>query len=548
MQKRFKINYCLVTKIMLNKSFTFNNKTKVVFWPIMDNMDNKEDIILGVDVGTTGVKVIAANSRGEAFWFSEETYEIIEPQPGYREQDPDLLFDNLQNAIRQVVSACTKPIVGVSFSTAMHSILAVDTKGLPLSRAIIWADIRSTSYAQKLRDNLGKDIYYQTGAPIHAMLPLCKIAWLRDHEPAMFRHAHKFISLKEYFFFKWFGTYLIDHSIASATGFFHNELRTWIPEALGFAGITEDKLSKPVPTTFVVKGLSKASATALGLPPDTPFVIGASDGCLANLNASGLSNREATLTLGTSGAIRVSDRGFHPDPNMRVFSYLLTDEYRVMGGPTNNGGIILEWLLEKLFPDLSSPDEVMQKAAQVPAGAEGLVCVPYIYGERAPAWLESEVGTFHNIQSHHSRDHFARAALEGIIFNLFSIGKGLQSDAQRNAPGTSASSPNPSRERLEPRRDAAQPLEAIWADGGLTRSSWLVQVIADVFNLPVYLSDGSHGVARGAVLLGAYALGLVESLDAHATDHKKKVFKPDQERHQLYQQNYAVFEKLRSYL
>ncbi len=485
-------------------------------------MNSMKTIILGIDVGTTGVKVVGANSRGEAYEFSEETYDIVEPQVGFREQDPELLFDKVQKAIKQVAMACSKPVTGVCFSTAMHSILAVDAQGLPLTSAIIWADIRSTPYAQKLRSNQGKNIYYQTGAPIHAMLPLCKIAWLRDHQPEVFHKTYKFISLKEYFFFKWFGTYLIDYSIASATGLFHNELLTWIPEALAFAGIAEDKLSKPVPTTFVVKGLSEASAAALGLSQNTPFVMGASDGCLANLNASGLSNREATLTLGTSGAIRISAHGFHPDPNMRVFSYLLTEEYRVMGGPTNNGGIILEWLLEKLFPDLSSPGQIMKIAAEVPAGAEGLVCVPYIYGERAPAWRESEVGTFHGVQSHHSRDHFARAALEGIIFNLFSIGKGLQTDTQR--------------------------LEAIWADGGLTRSSWLVQVIADVFNLKVYLSDGSHGVARGAVLLGAFALGLVESLDAHTSDHKKEVFQPDPERHQLYQKNYAVFEKLRSYI
>lgn len=473
-------------------------------------------IIIGVDMGSTSVKVLAANLKGEEYYASEGTYSIIETNIGYREQDSGILLKTTEDTISEVLKNIENPVRAFSFSSAMHSIIGISADGQPITPAIIWADKRSVSYAQELRQSeKGINIYKRTGAPIHAMLPLCKIAWIRDNQPDVFKNVYKFFSIKEYFFYKWFGIDVIDYSLASATGLFDINTLQWDDEALQFAGINSDHLSKPVPTTYVVKA-SPYVAQKFNIPVDTPFVVGASDGCLANLNASGLTDKEATLTLGTSGAIRVTVDQYKPDSKMRVFNYILTEKYRIIGGPTNNGGIVLDWLLEKFYPDFSSYEEILERIKAIPSGSEGLICVPYFYGERAPIWNEQETGRFYGVQSHHNRDHFARAALEGVIFNLLSISKGLESATFTR-------------------------IEAIWADGGLTRSDFIVQLISDIFNLPVYLSASSHGADRGAVLLGAYALGFIDSLNIRP--NRQKIFYPDVECSLMLHKNYKQFEQ-----
>lgn len=474
-------------------------------------------IMLGIDVGTTGVKVLAADIEGKNICAEDTSYALHQPQDGYREQDPQELLNAVHKTVAAVVDQINQPVAGVSFSTAMHSLLAVDETGKPLTPMLIWADTRSREYAEKLRhDPLGKALYRRTGAPIHAMLPLCKIAWLRDHQPQVFQRAYKFVSFKEWLLFHWFGEYVIDHSMATATGLFNQNTLEWDPEALSFAGISSEQLSKPVPTTHILRGLTNGASALTHLPVTTPVVIGASDGALANLYASGLNPREATLTLGTSGAIRLISQNTTPDEQMRIFNYLLTEKYHVLGGPTNNGGIMLTWLQNNLYNQHCSPEDILNKAAQVEPGADKLVCLPYFHGERAPFWNERVVGGYFGIDHDHTLDYFARAALEGVVYNVYSIAQGLE--------------------------DAAGSFDAIWADGGLTRSDFMVQLIADVFNKPVYVAESHHGVAEGAIMLGSYALGLVKSLEMISkTTEKEREFTPNPDLQGVYQEQYKRF-------
>jgi gluconokinase len=485
---------------------------------MMDNLAY-EQIIVGLDVGTTGVKVLAANPLGETIAVAEATYSLSQPKQGYREQDPEEILKVTEQTLQEVLDQLSKPASALCFGAAMHSMLAVDAQGKPFTQAIIWADVRSAAYAESLRGTpLGKQIYEASGAPVHAMLPLCKIAWLRDHQPDVFRKTHKFIGIKEYCLAQWFGKYVVDYAIAGASGLWNKATLQWNEQALAWAGINKEQLSELIAPTY-----------ALGLPrfkyfnhknitKDTTLVIGASDGCLANLNASGFNGEEATLTLGTSGAIRITAQNTVPDPAMRIFDYHLTDSYHVIGGPTNNGGIVLDWLRQKFYPEISDTSLVLQKAQAIPAGAEGLICLPYFFGERAPLWREDVAGKFVGVRSHHGRDHFARAALEGVIFNLYGIAEALQTASSTLIRG-------------------------LWTDGGLTQSALVSQLIADVFNLPVYHSASTHGVARGAVLLGAYALKLTTL--AQIRSEKKQVFHPDPATHQILASAYKIFARLR---
>ncbi|MGB3588614.1 MAG: gluconokinase [Tunicatimonas sp.] len=478
---------------------------------------NQVPIMLGIDVGTTSVKVLAADIEGKNICAEDASYSLHQPQDGYREQDPREILEAVHRTVKAVLEQLNEPIAGVSFSTAMHSLLAVDKDGNSITPMLTWADTRSQAYAEELRSSsLGDVIYQKGGAPIHAMLPLCKIAWLRDHQPNIFKQAYKFLSFKEWLLYQWLGEYVVDYSMATATGLFNQKTLGWNEDALAFARIDSEQLSKPVPTTYVLQGLNKKVAEATGLPADIPIVMGASDGCLANLYASGLNPREATLSLGTSGAIRLISRNTTPDKEMRIFNYLLTEDHHVLGGPTNNGGIILNWLHENLYQGKCSYEEVLTKAAHVEPGTDRLVCLPYFHGERAPFWNERIQGGYFGVDPDHKVDYFARAALEGVIYNMYSIGQGLE--------------------------DAAGSFDAIWADGGVTRSDFMVQLIADIFSKPVYVAESHHGVAEGAIMLGSYALGLVDSLeDVVKNTKKEKEFIPNLALQEVYQDQYARF-------
>lgn len=485
----------------------------------MKEILDHEQIIIGLDVGTTGVKVLAANPLGETIAVAEATYSLSQPEVGYREQDPEEILKVTEDVLKQVLDQLSRPVAAICFGAAMHSLIAVDKQSKPLTPAIIWADVRSSAYAARLRKTeVGRQIYEASGAPIHAMLPLCKIAWLRDHQPEIFKKTHKFISIKEYCIAQWFGRYIVDYAIAGASGLWNKKTLEWHKQALDWAGITAQHLSQVVAPTYQLGKPAFRSFEHSCIAEDTRFILGASDGCLANLNASGFNQKEATLTLGTSGAIRLTAQNTLPDPVMSIFDYYLTEQYHVIGGPTNNGGIVLDWLKQKFYPDITATAVILQKAEAVSVGANGLVCLPYFFGERAPLWREDVSGKFHGVQSQHGRDHFARAALEGIIFNLYGIAQRLQVASSSQ-------------------------IEGLWTDGGLTQSDFIAQLIANVFHLPVYRSSSTHGVARGAVLLAAYALEIT-AID-EVLPEKKNVFLPDENAHKVLLSTYEKFVRLR---
>ncbi|MEO6959637.1 MAG: gluconokinase, partial [Burkholderiaceae bacterium] len=379
-------------------------------------MNPPRSYIIGVDIGTTSTKAVIFDDDGQVAAKHHIDYPLLTPLPSAAEQDPEQIYRAVIASIKNVI-ACSRidaaRISCVSFSSAMHSLIAVDKQGRPITQCITWADNRSAQWADRIKRELGGHaLYLRTGTPIHPMAPLSKLCWLRDTQPTVFRQAARFISIKEYVFFRLFGCYIVDYSIASATGLFNLAALAWDTEALKLAGITADQLSRPVPTTHMVHGLNADAAQAAGLHSGTPFIIGASDGVLANLGANAIDPGVVAVTIGTSGAVRtVVDRP-QTDPQGRTFCYALTEKHWVIGGSVNNGGIVLRWLKDIFSPDdagateqsdMDSYEALIQLAAQAPPGSNGLIFHPYLTGERAPLWNASARGSFFGLALHHRK-------------------------------------------------------------------------------------------------------------------------------------------------
>lgn len=453
--------------------------------------------MIGVDIGTTSTKAVLFNEKAEALCRHGVEYPLHTPAPGTAEQDPEEIFQAVIKAIKEVTVQAEEEISFVSFSSAMHSLILVDENGQPLTGSITWADNRSAGWAEKIKKEYnGMDIYRRTGTPIHPMSPLVKLAWLNAEHHDLFSKAAKFISIKEFVFHRFFGEYVVDYSIASATGMFNLENLSWDEEALNTAGVTGVQLSKPVPTTESLTGLKEEYTEMLGLPADTPFVVGASDGVLSNLGVNAIEPGVVAVTIGTSGAIRaVTDRPV-TDPKGRIFCYALTDKHWVIGGPVNNGGMIFRWVRDELASAEvevakrigKDPYEVLTDIAEkVEPGSEGLLFHPYMAGERAPLWNAKARGSFFGLGMHHKKEHMIRAVLEGIVMNLYSVLLALEELIG-----------SPTR---------------VQATGGFARSELWRQMLADIFDQEVEVPESFESSCLGAVVLGMYGQGTLDSLE-----------------------------------
>lgn len=456
--------------------------------------------MIGIDIGTTSTKAVLFEQNGRIIASSNEGYPLYTPSASVAEQDPEEIFAAVIQSVKQIMAdsqISPNQIMFISFSSAMHSVIPVDQAGKPLMRCLTWADNRSQPWSDKLKNELGgHDIYMRTGTPIHPMSPLTKLMWLRHDMPEIFQAADKFISIKEYVFKKLFNQYIVDYSIASATGLLNLHKLDWDAEALALAGITADRLSELVPTTHVVQGLSEAYAREMGLSASTPFIVGASDGVLSNLGVDAIDPGVVAVTIGTSGAIRtVVDQPVF-DPKGRIFCYALTDKHWVIGGPVNNGGVIFRWVRDQFAASEIetanrlgiSPYDVLTKIAErVSPGSNGLLFHPFLSGERAPLWNPNARGSFFGLTLNHQKEHMIRAVLEGVIYNLYTV-------------------------LLAMEEQIGQP-QKIQATGGFARSPLWRQMMADIFDQKVVIPESIESSCLGAVILGLYALGKIDSFD-----------------------------------
>jgi gluconokinase len=485
--------------------------------------------IITIELGTNGIRVFAFDLNGRVIGSMKGYYPTFHTEPDHSEQDPEQIFITtlyvLKNLLNEYIHPKKYKVACICFSAAMHSVLAVDKNGNPLGNAITWSDNRAKKEALELRNSAaGKKLYAATGTPIHPMSPLLKIAWIRNRDAARFRQTSKFLSIKSYIIHQLTGEYLIDYSIASATGLLNIHTVAWETDALQYAGITAAKLPDLAPVFATAGKLKKAYQQSLGLLAETKIIVGSSDGCLATLGDGVKGEGNATITIEDSGAVRVMGPTVLKDEQMRFFNYLLVDNCYVSGGPTNNGGNIFEWFTRQ-FGDFTNPfdiehsmQQLIEEASQVPVGSDGLLFLPYLLGERAPIWNANARGAYFGLNIKHERKHFVRATIEGILYEIYSIGKSL--GEQRT-------------------------IKSLSVNGSFGTMPFCTQMIADMFNKPVRLRPQFHSVSFGAWLLSATEMGIFKSLDEAArTVELPDVYKPVKQHHAVYADYFGIFEKL----
>ena len=475
------------------------------------------DHVLGIDIGTGSTKAVAVNLGGKPFADHQEMYSFSSPKPGYHEQDPEQIWNAFQKTIKGIILKTGKPLA-IGLSSAMHSLIPVDENCHALAPMMTWADSRAYAIAKKLRaSDKGIAIYRATGTPLHAMSPLCKLIWLNENEPELFKKTAKFISIKEYIWYRLFNEFKVDHSIATGTGLFNISSLNWHKESLKIAGISENRLSEPVATNYTQKYAGRHEQNFM--EPGTPVTISASDGCLANLGSMADKPGIAAITIGTSGAVRVASTKPLPNDKAMTFSYILDQETFICGGPVNNGGIAMQWWLKNFVGAGLNEDEydkAFKQISRVSPGCEGLIFLPYVTGERAPIWDSESCGTFFGVKLQHGRDHFSRAVLEGICFALKDV--------------------------LDAVQENSAPIGQVNVSGGFVKSPVWVQTLADITGKKLAIVQPEDASAVGAAFMAMKATGLLNAYPTSTSD--QAVFDPNPADRAVYDQNFTVYRQL----
>lgn len=471
--------------------------------------------IVGLDIGTTSLKAVVYTTAGHQVTSASHRVETTFDDLGAATQDPDTIYQGVLAVLSQVTASAKDSgyaIKAIGFSSAMHSMIPVTVNGTLLFPAMTWLDSRPHEQAQSLwRQGPGRDIYACTGTPVHAMSPIAKLAWLGQNHPEIVKKAHHFVSIKEYVWHRWFDAWEVDYAIASATGLFDIHSFTWNESALSYAGISADQLSNPVSTSHLRMAQEATDLTNTGLSRDVVVCIGGSDGVLSNLAAGALDAKTLVFTVGTSLALRTGATKPAVNADIRSFCYILDEKHYVVGGPSNSGGVVLDWLYHQVMTSEVTQDgsdsEFVQLCEQAgDVDTEDLFFLPYISGERAPLWNERASGTFIGLKSYQNRTHLMRAAMEGILFNAYWIAEGLF-------------------------RQVGKPERTI-VSGKLFANAWVRTFVANLFGTEIHSEESVDGATFGAAILAARASDTPFPKKANANESSvAPMTKPDMSRH-----------------
>jgi xylulokinase len=417
--------------------------------------------LVGLDVGTTGVKAIAIAAEGDVISSEEAGYALSTPQPGWSEQDPEDWWRASELALSRLGVESTT----IGLSGQMHGLVCLDEHGSVIRPAILWNDQRTAAECAEIEDRVGLDrLIALTGNRALTGFTAPKLLWLRRHEPDTYRRIHRVVLPKDYVRLRLTGQWAIDVADASGTLLFDVVHRRWSDEVLEALEIPGEWLP-PVHESTEVAGAGDQQAAALGVGVIEPGTV--------------------SVVLGTSGVVLAALPGYAHDPQARVhaFCHALPDTWEAMGVMLNAAGS-LRWFRDALAPGTSF-EELTAEAAHSAAGADGVLFLPYLQGERTPHADPDARGAFSGLALQHTRGSLVRAVLEGVAYGL--------------------------RDSLELLRELGVNPTAGRASGGGARSRLWLEIVASVLGLPLERTVVEEGSAYGAALLAGVADGTFSS-------------------------------------
>lgn len=442
--------------------------------------------VLGFDVSTTATKAVLIDASGAVRGVGVAEYGFETPHPLWSEQHPNLWWDAAIAASRAVLTETGlsgTDIAAIGLTGQMHGLVLLDAAGEVLRPAILWNDQRTAAECDEIRRAVGAQRLIEvTGNDALAGFTAPKLVWVRDHEPEVWRRIAHILLPKDYLRLRLTGDYAMDKADGSGTILFDLAQRRWSAEVLQALRIDPGWLPPTYEGPEVTGVVSAAAAAATGLRPGTPVVAGGGDQSANAVGVGVVAEGTMALSLGTSGVIFAPAAAPVIEARGRVhaFCHALPSRWHLMSVMLSAAGS-LRWFRDTVAPGVAFED-LVAGAAEVPAGSDGLLFLPYLSGERSPHPDPLARGAFVGLRISHDRRHLTRAVLEGVAFGLrdgldLVLGAGVR------------------------------PPREIRASGGGTRSELWRQILADVLGTEIATVNTPEGAAYGAALLAAVGAG-----------------------------------------
>lgn len=492
--------------------------------------------LIGIDVGTSGVKVLALAADGKIITSAVEAYPLYTPQAGWTEQDPADWWEGSKRALRKVLeqTAAYEP-VAVGLSGQMHGMVALDENMQVIRKAILWNDQRTEKQCLEITELAGGEeaLLEMTNNQMLTGYTGGKIRWLQQNEPEAFARVKLILNPKDYIRYLLTGQIYTEVSDASGTGLYDVQNNRWNQDLLELLGLDLELFPPVVESCAPTGAISRQSAEETGLPQGAIVCGGGGDAVISTTGLGLIRPGRIGVTLGTSGVVAMGLPGFMPNPKgkLQVFRGNATGTFTAMGVTLAAAGSY-EWLRNALGQYETAREKetgenafflLDQAAAQTPAGAQGLIFLPYLTGERCPVFDAQARGGFMGLTSLHSKGHFARAVMEGVAYSLRQVYELI----------------------IGENRDWIESGEVVLAGGGAVSPVWR-QIFADVFQLPVRTVYGSaEGGSFGAAMVAGVCAGIWQNMEEAVKIVKpESETQPNTENKETYERLFAKYVKL----
>jgi xylulokinase len=480
--------------------------------------------VIGVDLGTSAVKVLLLNRSGEIVHEVSKEYPLIQEKDGYSEQDPNEWIEKTTEALKELVvkfNRDTSTIEGISFSGQMHGLVLLDENQHVLRNAILWNDTRTTEQCKQIYELVGKQKLLEiTKNPALEGFTLPKILWIKEYEPEMLEKAATFMLPKDYLRLKMTDKMHMEYSDAAGTLLLNIAEKKWSEEICELVGVSKDLCPPLVESTVCVGTITESFSKKTGLATTTKVFAGGADNACGAVGSSILSEGKTLCSIGTSGVVLSFEEKNNRDFEGKVhyFNHSKENAFYTMG-VTLSAGHSLSWFRDT-FANGEEFTSLLEGLEDVPIGANGLLFTPYLVGERTPHADSIIRGSFIGMDASHRRIDFARAVIEGITFSL--------------------------RESIDIFRESGKIIDTIISIGGGAKNETWLQIQADVFNAKIVKLKNEQGAAMGAAMIAAYGAGWYDSLEQCAKDFVSydKTFEQIKENVEQYNELFDLYKKV----
>lgn len=476
-------------------------------------------LYIGVDLGTSAVKLLLMDEKGNIKNIVSKEYPLSFPKSGWSEQNPEDWYEKSIEGIKELVADFEKDkVAGISFGGQMHGLVTLDENDQVIRPAILWNDSRSTKETDYLNEVIGKETLSKYTANIaFTGFTAPKILWMKENEPEKFAKINKIMLPKDYLAYRLSGVFGSDYSDASGMLLLDVEHKCWSKEMMELCGITEEQLPTLYESYDVVGTLKEEVAKELGLSATVKVIAGAGDNAAAAIGTGTVGEGNCNISLGTSGTIFISSKQFKVDPHNALHSFAHADgQYHLMGCMLSAASCN-KWWMEEI---LKTTDFDKEQEEIVTLGENQVFYLPYLMGERSPHNDPKARATFVGMTMDTTREAMTQAVLEGVIFAL--------------------------RDSLEVARSLGIKIERTKICGGGAKSSLWKKMVANILNLKVEVIESEQGPALGGAILAAVGCGEYEDVASAVRQFVTVVetMEPEQELVEKYEERYQKFKQI----